>query len=153
MEQTLNQLRDLLLGSIPTIVLFTIVYIAYRVIVHKPLVKALAERRARTEGAIEQAQRDIAAAEEKTAQYEARLRQARFEVYQQMEARRKQWVEERDALVRNARQDAEAAIQAARAQIRSEIEAAKAEIQRSSESLAQEVVRSILRTEPVGVGQ
>jgi F-type H+-transporting ATPase subunit b len=151
MDQTLNQLRELLLGSIPTIVLFTITYVAYRLIVHGALVRVLEERRARTQGAIEKAQQDIAAAEAKTAEYEAKLREARMQVYRQIEARRRQWNEERAALVQQTRKEAEGRIRAAREAIQQDVEAAKAEVQVSSDALAQEVVRSVLGTQvPVG---
>ena len=62
MDETLRKLGELLLGSIPTVILLLVVYAAYTVIVHKPLAKVLAERRAKTEGAIEKASADMAAA-------------------------------------------------------------------------------------------
>src|SRR5437588_10080858 len=150
MNQTLHQLGELVLGSVPTIILFTIVFAAYNLIVHKPLVRVLAERRARTQGAIEKAQQDIAAAEQKTAEYEARLREARMAVYKEQEARRKQWNEQRDALVRQSRGEADAKIKTARAGIQADVDVAKTDIQHSSEALAQEVVRTVLKPEPVG---
>jgi len=150
MNQTLHQLGELVLGSVPTIILFTIVFAAYNLIVHKPLVRVLAERRARTQGAIEKAQQDIAAAEQKTAEYEARLREARMAVYKDQEARRKQWNEQRDTLVRQSRGEADAKIKTARAGIQADVDVAKTDIQRSSEALAQEVVRTVLKPEPVG---
>jgi F-type H+-transporting ATPase subunit b len=150
MEKTLQQLGELMLGAVPTIILFTITYIAYTLIVHKPLVRTLAERRARTQGAVEKAQQDIAAAEQKTAQYEAQLREARMTVYKDQEARRKQWNEQRDSLVRLARGEADTRIKAARKSIEADVEVAKSDIQTSSESLAQEVVRTVLKPEPVG---
>jgi len=150
MNQTLHQLGELVLGSVPTIILFTIVFAAYNLIVHKPLVRVLAERRARTQGAIEKAQQDIAAAEQKTAEYETRLREARMAVYKDQEARRKQWNEQRDTLVRQSRGEADAKIKTARAEIQADVDVAKTDIQHSSEALAQEVVRTVLKPEPVG---
>ena len=37
MDETLRQLGELLLGSIPTIILLLVVFSAYTAIVHKPL--------------------------------------------------------------------------------------------------------------------
>ena len=62
MDQTLKQLGELLLGSIPTVIFLLLTYALYAIIVHKPLVKVLAERRAKTEGAVEKAKADVAAA-------------------------------------------------------------------------------------------
>ena len=53
MDQTLHQLGELLLGSIPTVILVALLYALYVVIVHKPLRRVLEERRSKTEGAVE----------------------------------------------------------------------------------------------------
>jgi F-type H+-transporting ATPase subunit b len=142
-----------MLGAIPTVVLFTITYIAYRMLVHKPLVRVLAERRARTQGAVEKAQQDIAAAEHKTAEYEAQLRDARLKIFQQQEQRRRQWSDERTSLVQQARHEADARIKTARASLDRDVDAAKAEIEQSAQTLSEQVVRSVLKTQrqPVGV--
>ena len=55
MDETLRQLGGLLLGSIPTIIMLLVLWGAYAAIVHTPLSKVLAERRAKTQGAIEKA--------------------------------------------------------------------------------------------------
>ena len=83
MNEILGQLGGLLLGSVPTIIFVVLLYGIYTVVVHKPLVKVLAERRSRTEGAIEKARADIAQAEARTAEYEQRLREARMTVIQE----------------------------------------------------------------------
>ena len=63
MDEILGQLGGLLLGSVPTIIFIVLLYFIYSAAVHKPLVAVLAERRNRTEGAIEKARADIAQAE------------------------------------------------------------------------------------------
>ena len=68
MDETFRQISELLLGSIPTIIFFLLLFGLYTVLVHKPLVRVLAERRARTQGAIEKARADIALAEKRTAE-------------------------------------------------------------------------------------
>ena len=67
MDETLRQIGELLLGSIPTIIFFVLLFGLYVGIVHKPLAKVLAERHSRTQGAIEKARNDIATAEARTA--------------------------------------------------------------------------------------
>ena len=49
MDETLRQLGELLLRSIPTIVFFLVLFAAYRLLVHNPLEHVLKERHARTE--------------------------------------------------------------------------------------------------------
>ena len=73
MDEILGQLGGLLLGSVPTIIFIVLLFGIYTAVVHKPLVKVLAERHSRTEGAIEKARADIAQAEARTAEYEQRL--------------------------------------------------------------------------------
>ena len=73
MDEILGQLGGLLLGSVPTIIFMVLLFGIYTAVVHKPLVKVLAERHSRTEGAIEKARADIAEAEARTAEYEQRL--------------------------------------------------------------------------------
>ena len=51
MDQTLHQLGELLLGSVPTVILLAVLYALYTAIVHKPLRRVLDERRSKTEGA------------------------------------------------------------------------------------------------------
>ena len=52
MNTILTQLGGLFLGSVPTIVFFVLLVIAYGYLVRRPLDKVLAERRARTVGAV-----------------------------------------------------------------------------------------------------
>src|SRR5713101_4150349 len=52
MDEILGQLGGLLLGSVPTVIFMVLLYGLYAAMVHKPLVKVLAERHSRTEGAV-----------------------------------------------------------------------------------------------------
>ena len=97
MRETLQQLGRLLLGSVPTIFFVVLLYWIYSVLLHKSLVRTLAERRTRTEGAMEKARADVSAAEARTAEYEQRLREARLAVFKAQEARQQQALETRAA--------------------------------------------------------
>ena len=145
MDETLQQLGDLLLRSIPTIILFVVVYVGYRLIVHKPLLRMLAERHARTQGAIEKARADVAAAEAKTAAYEQQLREASLSVFRAQEARRHKALQLRTEILNEARQQAANKIAEARKGIEVDAEAAKANLQAEAERLANEVVAAVLR--------
>ena len=145
MEETLNQLGGLLLGSIPTIVLFLLAFLAYRVIVYVPLQRVLSERRNKTEGALEKARADIAAAEAKTAEYEVALRDARLSVFKAQEVRRQKALESRTAAVAEARAAADEQVRQARAAIEKDVAESKSRLQAESERLATEVIRSIFR--------
>jgi F-type H+-transporting ATPase subunit b len=103
MEETLRQLGGLLLGAIPTVILMLALFGTYSVLVHRPLTRVLAERRSRTEGAVEKARSDIAAAGARTAEYEQKLREARTTLFKMQEARRQQSLQARAAVLAQAR--------------------------------------------------
>ena len=158
MEETLGQLGGLLLGSIPTIILFLLLYAAYRVLVHQPLEALLTERRNRTEGALEKARADVAAAEARTAEYEQRLREAKVAVYKAQEAKRQQALQARSAAMAEARARAEAQVKQARAAIAQEVSASKATLQGETERLALSIIETIFKQvevaqHPAGGGQ
>jgi len=145
MDQTLRQLGELLLHSIPTIVLFLVVYVGYRFIVHKPMLRTLQERHDRTQGAVEKARADVAAAEAKTAAYEQQLRDARIAVFKAQEARRQQAQQVRTDILNQAREQAAARVAEARKGIESDVESAKSGLQGEAEKLAQQVIATVLR--------
>jgi len=151
MDETLRQLGGLLLGSVPTVVMLLLMYAIYTVVVHKPLARVLAERRAKTEGAIEKARADIAAAEARTAEYEQRLREARLAVFKSQEARRQQALQARTEAVARARARAQEQVKQARAALDQDKVAAQESLQAESARLAALIVRSVLR--PVESGR
>src|SRR5277367_3138808 len=145
MDETLRQVGELLLGSIPTIIFVVLLYGLYSMLVHKPLVKVLAERRGKTEGAIEKARADIAAAEARTAEYEQRLREARMTVFKNQEALRQQALQARASALAEARSKAQGQVELARADIEKDKVAAQAGLQAESGKLAAEIIRIVLQ--------
>jgi F-type H+-transporting ATPase subunit b len=150
MDQTLHQLGELLLGAVPTVILLALLYALYSAIVHKPLKRVLAERRSKTEGAVEKSRADIAAAEARMSEYEQRLREARAAVFRTQEARRQAALESRSAAVNGARSKAQAQVQAARKDIDGDRVAAEAGLQKEASALAAEIVRRVLLPARVG---
>lgn len=151
MDQTLQQLGELLLGAVPTIVLVALLYALYTTIVHKPLGRVLEERHSKTEGAVEKSRADIAAAEARTSEYEQRLREARATVFRAQETRRKAALDARTAAMNVAREKAQAQVLAAKADIEKDSEAAQAGLQAEVQTLATEIIRRVL--EPAGAGR
>jgi F-type H+-transporting ATPase subunit b len=145
MDQTLRQLGELLLGAVPTIILLAGLYILYTFLVHRPLTAVLAERRNRTQGAMEKARADIAAAEARTAEYEQRLREARQKVFKNQEARRQRANQSRSQAVNEARAHAQAQVKQARAAMEEDKQQAMSKLQSDAARLATEIVRIVLR--------
>jgi F-type H+-transporting ATPase subunit b len=149
MDEILQQVGTLLLGAIPTALLFIVLVLAYQFLVQGPLSRTLKERRARTQGAIEEAHKAIARAEERAQEYAQKLRQARAEVYKAREQRIKQWSAERDAALDVARHAAGQRVNQAKAELDAEAAQARQTIQASAGELASRVVRAVL---PVAAG-
>jgi F-type H+-transporting ATPase subunit b len=145
MDETLRQIGELLLGSIPTIIFFVLLYGLYVVIVHKPLARVLAERHTRTQGAIEKARADIATAEARTAEYEKRLRDARLALFKAQEVRRARAAQARAEAVADARKRAQAQIEQARAMIETDKKAAMTSLEAEVGRLASEIIRTVLQ--------
>jgi F-type H+-transporting ATPase subunit b len=143
-EQTLRQLGELLLSSIPAIFGLLIVWAAYRRIVYTRLQQVLAEREALTEGAIRQAKEEIATAEERTAEYERRVREARAQIFMAQEEHSRRTMEERIKALAEARKQAEAMVKAARADLQEDVLAAKSGLQQQAEVLANRIIETVL---------
>ncbi|MGA2833323.1 MAG: hypothetical protein ABSE55_09655 [Terracidiphilus sp.] len=144
MQEIFQQLGALFIGAVPTMVLFIVLVLSYQFLVQGPLTATLKERRARTEGAQEDAQKAIALAEARVAEYADKLRAARSEVFRTREARVKQWNAERDAALDAARKAAGLKVNQAKAELEAEAAQARLAIQASAGDLARQVVRAVL---------
>jgi F-type H+-transporting ATPase subunit b len=150
MDQILNQLGELVLGSVPTMVLFILLVAAYGFLVRRPLDRILAERRARTSGALQQARNAIAAAEVETTAYEERLRAAKADIFLARDQKLKQWYAERDAALAQVRQHAQERVRGARQEIEQSAQETRLQIVAMSDELSTLVINAVL---PAGVRQ
>ena len=149
-DQLLRQLGDLALGSVPTIIIFTLLVIAYRFLLYGPLMRTLAERRERTVGAVEKAHAAIAAADAKSQEYEARLRAARAEILHRREQQLQKWSAQRDTALATARQAAHERVSLARQAVEAEAAAARHQIEASAAQLAEQIMKAVLPPELAG---
>jgi F-type H+-transporting ATPase subunit b len=142
--EILHQLGGLIIGSVPTMVFFILLVAAYGLLVRRPLEKTLAERHARTSGAVEQAHGAIAAAEAETTAYEDKLRAARNEILAARERRLQQWQQERDQALESARAAAQERVKAARKEIEATSSGARKQIEEATAQLSEQILRAIL---------
>jgi F-type H+-transporting ATPase subunit b len=144
LDLILHQLADLFLRSIPTAVLFLLLLGAYRMLVHAPLIKVLAERRERTTGAMARAEAAIRQADARAQEYEAKLRTARAEIFHVREQRMQALQRERERVLEEARHAAHERVRVARAGLESETADARATLDSKADSLAAEILRVIV---------
>ncbi len=145
MNETFVQLGELVRSAVPTMVLLLALYAVYHYVLHLPLQRVLAERRDRTQGAVERARADIAAAEAKANEYENRLREAKLAIFRQQEAKRHQAQQARQDAIAQARKNAEAQVKSAKAKLQAEVADARQTLQGEAERLSSEIIRTILR--------
>ena len=144
MDEILNQLGGLVLGSVPTMIFFLLLVIAYGLLVRRPLDRVLAERRARTTGAVDHARASISAAEAKTAEYEDRLRHARAQIFAEREKRLKQWTTEREQALAEARAATAEKVKAGKAEIDQSVAMARRQIEEMSSELSEQILRAVM---------
>ena len=152
MDEILNQLGGLFLGSVPTIVFFLLLVVAYGLLVRRPLDAVLTERRKRTSGAIEQAKAAIGQAENETARLEEKLRAARTELFNARAARLKQWAAERDQALEQARTETQTKVLTARVALEQSAAAGREQIESMSGELSAQVLKAVLPAGVAGTG-
>jgi F-type H+-transporting ATPase subunit b len=144
MEQTLHALAGILQKAVLTIGLLLLLHFYLKAMLFGPLEKVLKERDRLTKGAREAGARSLAAADKKTQEYEAKLREARAEVYKEQEEIRRRWLEDQASEVAQARERNAAAVRKAREEIAAEAAAARRSLTESSGALADEIATTVL---------
>jgi F-type H+-transporting ATPase subunit b len=144
LDLILHQLADLFLRSIPTAMLFLLLLAAYRLLVHTPLMKVLAERRERTTGAMARAEAAIRRADARAQEYEARLRAARAEIFHAREERLQAVQRERERALEEARHAADERVRTARERLEGEAVEARNALDGKADLLAGDILRAIV---------
>jgi F-type H+-transporting ATPase subunit b len=148
MQTIVQQLGELFLQAVPTVLIILLFYIILRAIFFKPLLAVMAERDARTVGARKAAADAEAAAAEKAKQYQEALKKARAQVYAEQEAARKKVLDERATLLKEARTKAMAEVADAKERVAKELAEALRDLKSSVGQWAMEIARRILLNSP-----
>jgi F-type H+-transporting ATPase subunit b len=148
--EILNQLGELFLAAVPTVVIVFFFYLFLRWSFFGPMERILSERHRRAEGARQEAEASRASVQEKLRVYNEALRKARAEIFLEQEAARRIVLDERLSAINAARLAAQKGLQESKRLIASEMEEARAEIERSSGDLAGEIAEAILSGGPSG---
>jgi F-type H+-transporting ATPase subunit b len=146
--EILNQLGDLFLSAVPTVILVFLFYLFLRWSFFGPLERVLSERHKRAAGARQEAEAKRVSVQEKLRAYDEALRRARGEIFAEQETARRRVLEERQAAVNAARTAAQQELQAAKKALDAEVEAARVQLEQSSGALASEIAESILAGSP-----
>jgi F0F1-type ATP synthase membrane subunit b/b' len=150
--EILNQLGDLFLAAVPTVILVFLFYLVLRWSFFAPIERVLSERHKRAAGARQEAEASRIAVQEKLRGYNESLRNVRGEIFVEQEAARRQVLEERQAAVSAARSAMQEELQVAKKELAAEVEATRAQLEQASGVLAGEIADTILAGGPSGPG-
>ncbi len=145
MDETLRALGEILLNAVPTFLLVVFLHFYLKKMFFQPMERVLRQRFEATEGARKLAEQALANASARTAEYEAKIRAAKSEIYQSQEEIFKQLQEAQDAQVAAAHSSAQTATRSAREQLARDVEEAKATLAQSADTLATEIAEKLLR--------
>jgi F-type H+-transporting ATPase subunit b len=148
MPSLVHQIGELFLRAVPVALIVIIFYFVLRSLFFRPILAVMSQREALTLGAQKSAEAAQAAAAEKIRQYEEALRQAKAKVYAEQEAQRKQLLDERAALLKDARNKASAEVGKHKERVTGELEAAKRDMEVSASQLAVEIAARALQSAP-----
>ena len=148
MPQLVSQIGELFLRAVPIALIVLLFYFVLRSLFFKPLLAVMAERESRTKGAQKSAEAAQAAAAEKMKQYDEALRQAKAKVYAEQEADRKKLLDERAAVLKDARTKASVEVGKAKERVAGELQAAKEDIEATASQLAADIAARVLRVSP-----
>ena len=144
MEQTLQALAGILLKAIPTICLLLFLYFYFKWMLFGPLNKVLKQRDALTAGTRDAAEQSLRDAERKVQEYDAKMREARAEVYREQEELRRVWLADQSAQVAGAREVTAAGVSKTKEQMAAEIASARQSLVETSGALADQIATAVL---------
>lgn len=150
--EIVNQLGELFLAAVPTVIIVFLFYLVLRWSFFKPMERVLSERHKRAEGARVEAEASRVAVHEKLRSYNDSLKKARVEIFAEQESQRHRTLDERQATINAARATAQSALQEAKKGIAAEVAAARTELEQSSSTLANDIAEAILAGRPSGPG-
>ena len=147
-----NQLGELFLAAVPTVIIVFLFYLFMRWSFFKPMERVLSERHKRAEGARIEAEASRMATHEKQRFYTDTVKKASTEVFAEQESMRRRTLDERQGTINTARATAQTALQEAKKGIAADVKAARVEMERSSGDLANDIAEAILAGSPSGPG-
>jgi len=144
MEQIFETLKGIIVRALPTFFLVILLHWYLKKVLFQPMERVLEERRLKTEGAVEASEASLAQVQQKLADYEQSLGDARAEIYREHEEGRKRLADQQARSVEIAREKTSERVTAAKAEIAAEAEKATASLAAEAERLATQIASQVL---------
>jgi len=145
MDSTFQALGQILLNGLPTFFLILFLNFYLKRMFFTPLEQTLAKRYELTEGARIAADQSLKKADQRIADYQKKLREAREEVYAQQELAHRKLADEQAAELEAAHRHAEEMLSRTKLQLASQKAAALETLSQRSDELADLIADSILK--------
>ena len=145
MDSTFHALGQILLNGLPTFFLILFLNFYLKRTFFTPLEQTLAKRYEMTEGAQAAAAESLRDADRRIAEYQAKLREARGEVYAEQDLVNRHMSDQQTAKLEAARKQAEERMRRNQEELAREKEAALATLSERSYDLADRIAQSILK--------
>jgi F-type H+-transporting ATPase subunit b len=110
----------------------------------RPLTRVMRERQDAVRAASDLAETSRGRAQAAAAEFEARTREARGDVYRQMDEKRRAALEHRAEVVAGTRREVEQLITEATTRVRNQADTARAQLDRDADALASTIVERVL---------
>jgi len=144
MDATLHQLGGILLKAVATLVLLVLLHLYLKAVFFRPLQNVLAKRKEVTAGARAAAEAALQKVTVRSTEYDAKLKDARADIYREQEQMRKRWLDEQTQHLEEARQKTHGLIQVARQELDRSVEAAKRDLSVTAHDLAEDISNRLL---------
>ena len=144
MEQIFEALKGIIVRALPTFVLVILLHWYLKKMLFQPVERVLEERRKKTLGAIEDSEASLAKVNERLAQYEKAVSDARVAIYQEQEVSRKSLAAQQSQAVEAAKAKTAERVAQVKSELASEVSTAKATLAAEADRLAEEIAGVIL---------
>ena len=144
MEQIFETLKGILVRALPTFFLVIALHWFLKKVLFQPMERVLEERRKKTQGAVEASEATLARVNEKMAEYETALGNARAGIFHEQEEARKKLAAQQTALVDAARAEQAEKVAAVKRGLADEAAEAKAMLAAEADRLADQIAGAVL---------
>ena len=144
MKQMLDLVAGILVRATPTFVLVILLHWYLKKVLFQPLERVMAERRKRTQGAVEDSESSLAQVRLRFVEYEKALGDARIAIYQEQDASRQRLLQHQAKSVDTAKEAASKRMEEFRADLVSQAQNAKNQLTAEADRLATEIAEAIL---------
>lgn len=144
MGQIFEALKPIIVRALPTFFLVILLHWFLKKVLFQPMEQVLDERRKKTQGAVEASEATLARVNEKMAEYETALGNARAEIFHEQEEARKKLAAQQVALVEAARAEQAGRVAVVKRGLAEEVQQAKATLAAEADRLAEQIAGAVL---------